>query len=120
MLLKIVADAILPTLPLLYEVTATVRDDLIPDYERYMRERHIPDVLATGRFTGASLTRSAEGRYRISYELADRATLERYLNDHAPALRADFARHFPTGVELSREVWSVAQRWGGAPSDSSP
>lgn len=95
----------------IYEVSGTVKRELVPDYERYMRERHIPDVLATGSFLGAALVRAGESRYRILYEVVDDATLQRYLDEHAPALRADFAAHFPTGVELSREVWKVMERW---------
>lgn len=35
-----------------YEITATVRADLCDAYEKYMAERHIPDVLDTGAFGG--------------------------------------------------------------------
>jgi len=48
-----------------YEVTAVVEHDLAEEWERYMRERHIPDVLATGWFTRATLVRTQGGRYRI-------------------------------------------------------
>jgi hypothetical protein len=51
-----------------YEITATVRADLCDAYERYMRDRHIPDLLATGSFAGATMARSSPGRYRIRYE----------------------------------------------------
>lgn len=98
---------------LIYEVTATVQPDLMAQYERYMREQHIPDVLASGCFAGARLVKAGENRYSIMYEVADRATLDRYMETHAPELRADFARHFPTGVELAREVWTTLERWGG-------
>lgn len=96
---------------LIYEVSGTVDPGLVPEYERYMREQHIPDVLATGSFIGATIVKAGENRYRILYEVADDATLMRYLDEHAPALRSDFARHFPTGVELSRDVWHVLERW---------
>lgn len=87
-----------------YEITATVEAALTDAYEHYMRA-HIGDVLATGCFLDATFERAAPGRYRIRYRAADRATLDRYLEQHAPALRADFARHFPTGVTIAREVW---------------
>jgi hypothetical protein len=96
---------------LLYEVHATVDAELVASYEDYMIGTHIPDVLASRCFTAASLLKLGDSRYRIAYEVRDDATLQRYLDDHAPALRADFARHFPTGVELSREVWRVASSW---------
>jgi hypothetical protein len=94
-----------------YEVAATVAPELRARYEVYMRERHIPDVLATGLFTGARFARSDEGSYRVRYELAGRAALEKYLQVHAPRLRADFAAHFPHGVELSRDSWLTLQQW---------
>lgn len=96
---------------IIYEVSGTVNRELVPEYERYMRERHIPDVLATGSFSVAAILRAGENRYRILYECADDVRLQEYLNEHAPSLRADFAKHFPTGVELSREVWRVLERW---------
>ncbi len=97
----------------IYEVTAEVEPDLVAEYERYMRETHIPDVLASDCFGGASMMKSGDRRFRVAYWVKDEATLSRYLERHAPALRADFARRFPTGVELSRDVWHVIQRWPG-------
>jgi hypothetical protein len=95
----------------LYEITAAVNAELIEKYEKYMRERHIPDLLATGRFIGAKFTRSSENRYRIVYEAHDQKSLDNYLEKEAAILRADFQQHFPSGVELSRENWIVLQEW---------
>ena len=97
-----------------YEITATVRGDLTAVYERYMRDDHIPALLATGAFRGASFSRSAPGRYRVHYEAHDRQSLDGYLANHASATRADFAAHFPDGVEVSREEWDVIEQWPGA------
>lgn len=94
-----------------YEITATVRDDLCAAYERYMCERHIPDLLKTGSFAGASFSRSAPGRYRVRYEAHDRAALGRYLAEHAARLRQHLAETFPEGVEISREEWDVLALW---------
>lgn len=94
-----------------YEVTATVAPDIRARYELFMRERHVPDVLATGLFIGARFSRSPEGRYQVTYEVKDRAALERYEQLHTARLRADFAAHFPEGVELSRDSWTTLHRW---------
>jgi|SRR5919112_4169262 hypothetical protein len=96
---------------LVYEVTAVVELELVEEWERYMRDRHIPDVLATGCFTGASLARASGGRYLMRYHLATRADLERYLAQAAPPLRAEFTARFPGGVALTRETWEVVQEW---------
>ena len=49
-----------------YEVVADVEQAVEGRYERYMRETHIPEVLATGCFQGAIFARSSPGRYRTS------------------------------------------------------
>jgi hypothetical protein len=98
-----------------YEVTAVVEEKLVAAYERYMRETHIPEVLATGCFQGAIFERSSPGRYRTRYAARVQADLDRYLESHTAALRADFAIHFPEGVTLSRDVWRTLERWEGVP-----
>jgi Domain of unknown function (DUF4286) len=94
-----------------YEVTSEVDESLVGRFEQYMRETHIPEVLATGCFQAAVLARSSPGRYRTSYVARTQADLDRYLERHTAGLRADFAARFPEGVSLSREVWVTVQRW---------
>jgi hypothetical protein len=96
---------------IIYEITAEVREDLIESYERYMRERHIPDLLETGHFYAAYFTRSGENLYRIQYHARDRKALDEYLKKQAADLRADFLKHFPEGIELKRENWEILESW---------
>jgi hypothetical protein len=96
---------------IIYEVTAVVQAHLAEAYERYMRQHHIPDVLASGCFQSADFASAAPGRYRMRYEASTDADLERYLATHAARLREDAASRFPEGVVLSREVWTAIQRW---------
>ena len=99
-----------------YEVTTTVDASRAEVYERYMCEEHIPALLDTGCFVGASFGRSAPGRYRTSYHAASDDELQRYLAEHAARLRAEFAARFPDVVVASREVWVTLRRWEtGAP-----
>jgi hypothetical protein len=95
----------------IYEVTAVVVHELAEEWERYMRERHIPDVLASGWFDRAALVRAQGGRYRICYRADSAAHLDRYLTESAPALRAEFAARYPGGVALTRETWELVQEW---------
>src|SRR5687767_11241424 len=94
-----------------YEITATVRPDLRDAYETFMRGRHIPDLLATGAFTAASIARADPGRYRVRYEARSRAALDEYLAKDAPRLRQHFMASFPDGVEIAREEWEVLEAW---------
>ncbi|MGN6392618.1 MAG: DUF4286 family protein [Gemmatimonadales bacterium] len=93
-----------------YEVTATLDPLQGEEFERYMRERHIPDLLATGCFVAAAFARVAPGRYRMRYEAATPRDLDRYQADHAPRLRAEFSARYP-GVSLEREILTVLERW---------
>lgn len=95
----------------IYEITAVVRADLVEEYEKYMRGRHIPDLLETGYFRAAHFTHSEGNRYRIRYEAPDQNALDEYLKNNAARLRADFLEHFPKGVEVSRDVWEVLESW---------
>jgi len=95
-----------------YEITATVRNDLCEGYELYMRDRHIPDLLATGKFASATFLRTGDGnRYRIRYEAYGREALDGYLMEHAADLRRHFYETFPEGVTLEREEWEVLAIW---------
>ncbi len=46
--------------PIRYEVTARVPLDAAAAYERYLREEHIPDLIATGCFVEAEFSRTGD------------------------------------------------------------
>jgi uncharacterized protein DUF4286 len=94
-----------------YEVTVDVQEELVDRFMAYMRQRHIPDILATGCFAHAELTRASETRFRQRFLAKSLGDLEGYLERHAPALRADYAVEFPSGTLVSREIWEEIQRW---------
>jgi 3-hydroxyisobutyrate dehydrogenase len=94
-----------------YEVTARVDDALAYDYERFMIETHMPDVVRTGCFLHARLDQGGEGQYRAAYQATSQAEVDRYLADFAPRLREHMTARFPTGVTLSRRVWTERTQW---------
>ncbi len=94
-----------------YEVTVDLGEDLVERYVEYMQTRHIPQILATGCFAHAEFDRASETRFRQRYLAVALADLERYLEHHAPVLREDYAKHFPTGTRLVREIWEEVNRW---------
>ena len=90
-----------------YEVAAEVPEDLRGAFERFMTERHIPDLMATGCFRKAHFETSAPGKYRTRYEAHDRASLEIYMERHAIRLRAHVAETFPEGITFERKEWET-------------
>ncbi len=93
---------------LIYEITATVNADLAVEYEKYMTGQHIPDLLATGHFAAAFFAKNGS-QYRIGYHADSQEHLDAYHADDADRLRADFAKHFPDGIELSRQVLEIVR-----------
>jgi len=92
-----------------YEVTIHLDDPSLADaLERYMIDTHLADVFASGCFVDAQFERADD--YRTRYTVASQADLDRYVSDHAPRMRADFIAHFPTGLTVTRAVWSTLQR----------
>ena len=96
---------------LAYEVTAEVNADLVDRYVAYMRDTHVPDVLATGCFAGAEFAQAGATSFRTRYLAATPAHVDRYLAQFTHALRGDFVAHFPAGVTLVRATWTVIERW---------
>ena len=95
----------------LYEVTAEVEPALVDVFVRYMTEKHIPQIYATGCFRRVRFDRAGPTTLRTSYQAATPADLDRYLQHHTAAFRADFAVHFPAGVTVSRVTWGGIAAW---------
>jgi hypothetical protein len=93
-----------------YEVTLECSPAEAPALERWMRNAHIPDMLATGCFSAIHFDR-ADGRFRTVYVTATRRLLDHYLADHSDRMREVFRQRFPAGVVVSREVWEQVQAW---------
>jgi hypothetical protein len=94
-----------------YEVTLQAQPALAGSVEEFMRQSHIPAILATGCFRHIWFTRASAGRFRTSYQAATQADLDRYLQDHAPRFRAEFLDRFSDGVSVTRETWVLMQAW---------
>lgn len=94
-----------------YEVTLDVWPGMHDVVDAYMLDRHLEQMFATGCFVAITYERSDGGGRRSVYECASQADLDRYLDEHAAAMRADFADHVPTGATPSRAVWSSVRTW---------
>lgn len=89
-----------------YEVSVEVRADLAPAFEQYMRDKHLPEIMATGCFVTIRFDQATETLYRICYQAETQEDYERYLSEHAADMRFDFMQHFPEGCTPSRLVFN--------------
>jgi hypothetical protein len=79
---------------IVYNVTVNIDHEVHDTWLEWMKEVHIPDVMATGLFTESRMFRvlaEDEGglTYAVQYTAADMAHYERYRDEHAPRLQAD-------------------------------
>lgn len=90
----------------LYEVNATCADAATADaWVRWMRDRHIADVVAAGAMCGRVLRIDGIPHgFVAQYEFASRAALDAYLANHAPRLRAEGLEKFGDRVQCTRRV----------------
>ncbi len=101
---------------IIYNVTTLIDEDVAESWLQWMRETHIPDMLATGKFLDAKMVRvlttdGPEGNtYAVQYTAPDRKTLEHYYTEDAERLRAEATRRFADKTDSFRtelEVISV-------------
>ena len=86
---------------LIYNVTINIDDSVHEDWLTWMRDKHIPDMLATQKFLEAKMCRvmveeeMGGTTYSIQYKTPDRETLERYYQEDAERMRSEGNRLFP-------------------------
>ena len=97
---------------LIYEITATVDANIAAEYEKYMAEQHIPDLLATGHFAAAFFAKNGN-TYRIGYHADSQEHLDAYLTNDAERLRGELLEQFPKGIEVTRQNLEIIALFSG-------
>lgn len=78
---------------IIYNVTIKVADTIAADWLAWLQQEHIPDVIATGCFTHATVLHllevdDTEGpTYAVQYFAESRALYNLYIEKHAAAMR---------------------------------
>jgi len=84
----------------IYNVTVNIEELAKDSWLRWMQETHIPNMLATGKFSKALLTKVLVQEemggvtYSIQYTTDSKATLQNYYDEDADKLRSQEARLF--------------------------
>ena len=85
---------------IIYNVTVNVAKEVEEKWLKFMKEKHIPDILATGYFHEHKMLRllnetENEGEtYAIQYFTDELDKLEKYMIEKAPALREEHVNLF--------------------------
>ncbi len=84
---------------IIYNVTVNIDEDVATEWLLWMKEVHIPAVMATGMFSGHRICRVlAEEQggltYAIQYTCPDMATYEKYRDTFAAGLQSETAKKY--------------------------
>ena len=77
----------------IYNVTINIQEDVHQEWVEWMKKEHIPDMLNTGKFLKALMTRVMVNEelggvtYSVQYTTESKEMLERYYAEDAKALR---------------------------------
>ena len=85
---------------IIYNVTINIHESVHEEWMKWMQEKHIKNVLATGKFTAARMVKvlieeeMGGTTYSIQYTTDSKETLEKYYQEDAPRLRDEGLRLF--------------------------
>ncbi|MFT6797099.1 MAG: gamma-glutamylcyclotransferase (GGCT)/AIG2-like uncharacterized protein YtfP [Maribacter sp.] len=79
----------------IYNVTTNIEESVQKKWVHWMKEKHIPDVLNTGKFINAKMSKVLVEEdmggvtYSVQFTVASKALLESYYKEDAPRLRKE-------------------------------
>ncbi|MDN3678249.1 DUF4286 family protein [Flavobacterium paronense] len=85
---------------ILYNVTINIHESVHDQWMQWMQEKHINDMLATGKFSSARMVKvlveedMGGTTYSVQFTTDSKQTLQRYYDEDAPKLRAESASLF--------------------------
>ena len=96
---------------ILYSVTCLVDDSIHDEWFKWMKETHLPEVMATGKFNAHKMFKidpHDEGdtgtSYNIQYYCESRAAYHDYATNHGPALKAKTVAKFGERILAFRTI----------------
>ena len=93
---------------LIYEVNLVVVKEIADAFAAWLK-KHIDEVVRCGNFEKAEWYKSDKGEQTIHYYVKDRATLDKYLESHAPRLRKEGMEKFPNQFSATRRVLELRE-----------
>jgi len=85
---------------IIYNVTTNIHESVHDQWMIWMQHKHIPEMLATGKFSSAKMARvlieeeMGGTTYSVQYTTDSKETLQKYYQEEAPGLRAEGVKLF--------------------------
>ncbi len=103
----------------IYNVTINIEEDIHDRWLLWMKEEHIPDMLATGKFSAAKMCRVLVEEemggltYAVQYTTDSKETLEKYYREDADRLRSKSAIFAGKFVAFRTELQIISEHTSG-------
>lgn len=100
---------------ILYNVTVKIEPDIKEEWLQWMKDKHIPDVMATGHFTHYRICKLMEHNdeegitFVIQYMSSSAAHYNKYIEVHAPRLQQEHNQKFKDRFVAFRTVMEVLE-----------
>jgi hypothetical protein len=85
---------------IIYNVTTNIHESVHDQWMIWMQHKHIPEMLATGKFSSAKMARvlieeeMGGVTYSVQYTTDSKETLQHYYQNESPALREEGEKLF--------------------------
>jgi tellurite resistance protein len=102
---------------MLYIVTVRIDADIADEWQAWMQDVHVPDVMDTGCFATAAMVRcededtQSRRAYRIVYRAHSEGAFQRYQDEFAEPLQAEHTERYERKFDAGRELLPVVQAW---------
>ena len=100
----------------IYNVTTNIQEDVHDEWVDWMKNEHIPEMLNTGKFTKALMTKVLVNEemggitYSVQYTAESKQMLERYFTEDAPVLRGKTAPFEGKFVTFRTELEVISEQ----------
>jgi len=107
----------------IYNVTINIDESVHDEWYKWMREKHIPDMLSTGKFSKAKMSQLMMKEemggitYSVQYTTDSLKTLQEYYNENAATLQEEGLRLFKdkfvafrTELKVITELFSTSAK----------
>ncbi len=100
----------------IYNVTINIEETIHDEWLDWMKNEHIPDMISTGKFSKALMTKVLVEEemggitYSVQYTTSSKETLQQYYHEDASRLRAKSERFAGKFVAFRTELEIVSEQ----------
>ncbi|MFN4895531.1 MAG: DUF4286 family protein [Pseudomonadota bacterium] len=101
---------------ILYNVTVNISEHRVDEWLTWMRSEHIPQMLGTGLFLGATIVRvlafeQGGKTYAVQYRCSSMQDFERYETEFAPGFRSKSEELFGDDAQAFRTILELVENF---------